>query len=256
MNSEKDQEIDDENITLRDQQKSNENLSSGQEPKSCNITKIQNIISDEELKTNNNIVQMIDTCSTSNDTSVIISNRSQFKNLDIPNNYSNTVVPDNSHISKSTTLNHNCSNVPSNLNFFQENHSFLSTISNDYNSCVMVPHTLDLHNFRRLNSSESSIECSVFSNVLSSTSNERTNMRNNVDYTSKIEKCPLKVPCSSDSSQEVEDEWSSKCVMNNIGKSIGSSSQGTCCFLRPNIKGNKDMAGPSGLQKAIRIIQF
>ncbi|XP_043256611.1 uncharacterized protein LOC122399752 [Colletes gigas] len=87
--------------------------------------------------------------------------------------------------------------------------------------------------------------------------NEDIDMKNNVDYISGIEKCPSKVSCSSDSSPEVDGAWASRsyrstCVLNNIGGSIGSTSQGTCCFLRPNINGNREVAGPSGLQKSIQ----
>ena len=87
--------------------------------------------------------------------------------------------------------------------------------------------------------------------------NEDIDMKNNVDYISGIEKCPSKVSCSSDSSPEMDGAWASKsygskCVLNNIGGSIGSTSQGTCCFLRPNINGNREVAGPSGLQKSIQ----
>ncbi|XP_076178252.1 uncharacterized protein LOC143152243 [Ptiloglossa arizonensis] len=94
-------------------------------------------------------------------------------------------------------------------------------------------------------------------NLLVPRPNEDIDMKNNVDYISGIEKCPSKVSCSSDSSPEVDGAWASRsygstCVLNNIGGSIGSTSQGTCCFLRPNINGNREVAGPSGLQKSIQ----
>lgn len=84
--------------------------------------------------------------------------------------------------------------------------------------------------------------------------NDDIDMKNNVDYASAIEKCPSKVSCSSDSSPEADCSWTSKSygskrVLNNIGGSIGSTSQGTCCVLRPNINGSREVAGPSGLQR-------
>lgn len=80
-------------------------------------------------------------------------------------------------------------------------------------------------------------------------------MRNNVDYICGINKFSPKVSCSTSASPDVDSTWSSgNCIssettLNNIGGSIGSTSQGTCCFLRPNINGNRDVAGPSGLQR-------
>lgn len=83
--------------------------------------------------------------------------------------------------------------------------------------------------------------------------NDDIDMKNNVDYISAIEKCPSKVPCSSDSSPETDCSWTSKSygskrVLNNISSTIGSTSQGTC-VLRPNINGSKEVAGSSGLQR-------
>ncbi|CAL1688538.1 unnamed protein product [Lasius platythorax] len=91
-------------------------------------------------------------------------------------------------------------------------------------------------------------------NLSTSKPNDDIDMKNNVDYVSAIEKCPSKVSCSSDSSPEADCSWTSKSygskrVLNNIGGSIGSTSQGTCCFLRPNINGSREVAGPSGIQR-------
>lgn len=91
-------------------------------------------------------------------------------------------------------------------------------------------------------------------NLSTSKPNDDIDMKNNVDYASAIEKCPSKVSCSSDSSPEADSSWTSKSygskrVLNNIGGSIGSTSQGTCCFLRPNINGSREIAGPSGIQR-------
>lgn len=106
-----------------------------------------------------------------------------------------------------------------------------------------------------LHSSVPTLNVSVMPPNLSTIkSNDDVDMKNNVDYASAIEKCPSKVSCSSDSSPEADCSWTSKSygskrVLNNIGGSIGSTSQGTCCFLRPNINGSKEIAGPSGLQR-------
>lgn len=118
-----------------------------------------------------------------------------------------------------------------------------------------------------LHSSVSMLNVSVMSPNLSTIkSNDDMDMKNNVDYASAIEKCPSKVSCSSDSSPEADCSWTSKSygskrVLNNIGGSIGSTSQGTCCFLRPNINGSREVAGPSGLQRVCfytlaRIVEF
>ncbi|XP_033212345.1 uncharacterized protein LOC117169944 [Belonocnema kinseyi] len=238
---------------------------SGQESKTCNVVKIQNRASDE-FKLNNN-VETTDKCSSSNDT-VIISNGSQLQNTEVSNNYSSS---DNGHFSENTNLspsflvlnlrsqsanssessisNHRSTAFPTNLNLPQGNQSPLSAISNDYHSSAVVPRSSEQNSSRNCNSSESSAGCSAFSNVFAKNSSEDTDMRNNVDYTSDIDKCPPKVSYSSDSSPEADDKLSSKCVLNNIGGSIGSTSQGTCCFLKPNINGSKDGAGPSGLQR-------
>ncbi|XP_011869136.1 PREDICTED: uncharacterized protein LOC105562705 isoform X2 [Vollenhovia emeryi] len=90
--------------------------------------------------------------------------------------------------------------------------------------------------------------------------NDDADMKNNVDYAPAIEKCPSKVSRSSDSSPEAECSWTSKSygskrVLNNIGGSIGSTSQGTCCFLKPNINGSREAAGPSGLQRTSQTSQ-
>lgn len=106
-----------------------------------------------------------------------------------------------------------------------------------------------------LHSSISTLNTSLMSPNLSTIkSNDDIDMKNNVDYLSAIEKCPSKVSCSSDSSPEADCSWTSKSygskrVLNNISGSIGSTSQGTCCFLRPNINGSRETAGPSGLQR-------
>lgn len=80
--------------------------------------------------------------------------------------------------------------------------------------------------------------------------------RNNVDYVTRIDKCPPKVSCSSDSSPEADRTNSYKtCGLNNIGANIGSTSHGTCCILKPNINscGKDPGAGPSGLSRVIQI---
>lgn len=128
--------------------------------------------------------------------------------------------------------------------------------SHQNHACVSVSYNADATSSSSLPGLNNSgtISSTVQSNLPVTKPNEDIDMKNNVDYISGIEKCPSKVSCSSDSSPEVDSAWTtrsyvSKCVLNNIGGSIGSTSQGTCCFLRPNINGSREVAGPSGLQK-------
>lgn len=81
-----------------------------------------------------------------------------------------------------------------------------------------------------------------------------SDMINNVDYGTGVDKCPAKVtPGDQESSGSTNPVWTSSNFvprgLNNIGNSIGSTSQGTCCFLRPNINGSREAAGPSGTQR-------
>ncbi|XP_031366926.1 uncharacterized protein LOC102671489 isoform X1 [Apis dorsata] len=136
-------------------------------------------------------------------------------------------------------------NLPSSQNNMHMNHTY--SISGTYNSGTTSSATLYLNN-------SASVSSTIQSNLTTIKPNEDIDMKNNVDYISGIEKCPSKVSCSSDSSPEVDSVWVSRSyrtnsLLNNIGGSIGSTSQGTCCFLRPNINGNREIAGPSGLQK-------
>ncbi|XP_017889057.1 uncharacterized protein LOC108630335 isoform X1 [Ceratina calcarata] len=118
-------------------------------------------------------------------------------------------------------------------------------VSGPYNSGITTNSGLHIHN----------ATTSIMQSNLSVTKpSDDIDMKNNVDYASGIEKCPSKVSCSSDSSPEIDSAWTSRSygsnsMLNNIGGSIGSTSQGTCCFLRPNINGSREVAGPSGLQR-------
>ncbi|KAL0123717.1 hypothetical protein PUN28_005904 [Cardiocondyla obscurior] len=135
----------------------------------------------------------------------------------------------------------NLSSTPANVH---HNHNSASAVLNSTAATNAVLH-----------SSVSTLNVSVMPPNLSTIKpNDDMDMKNNVDYASAIEKCPSKVSCSSDSSPEADCSWTSKSygskrVLNNIGGSIGSTSQGTCCFLRPNINGSREVAGPSGLQR-------
>lgn len=248
MNSEN-QKINGEKITVNDQQNSKDNRVPVQEPKFCNATLTK---TSDELKLNNN-VPLSDKCSTSNDSSVKLSNGLPSRNIEAHCSPENGLYSVTSNLPSYASLNlrfqspNNCSPnhlshkstvFTSNLNLPQDNQLM---VSNEY-----AP--LEENNARQLNSSEATEKCLTFPNVLSTNSSEDRDMRNNVDYTSDIEKCPPKVSCSSDSSPEMENKWPSNSVLNNIGGSIGSTNQGTC-FLRHNINGCKDVAGPSGLQK-------
>lgn len=113
-----------------------------------------------------------------------------------------------------------------------------------------------------LNSSVSSATSSDSpSNVISSPagniSHADSDIRNNVDYIFGIDKCPPKVSCGGEPNPDIDVKWrisgisyTTESALNNIGGSIGSTSHGTCCFLRPNINGtSRDGEGPSGTQK-------
>lgn len=140
-------------------------------------------------------------------------------------------------------------NLSSSQNNMHMNHTY--GISGTYNSGTTSNATLYLNN-------SASVSSTIQSNLTTIKPNEDIDMKNNVDYISGIEKCPSKVSCSSDSSPEVDSVWVSRSYRTNsllnIGGSIGSTSQGTCCFLRPNINGNREIAGPSGLQKVSSFI--
>lgn len=135
-------------------------------------------------------------------------------------------------------------NLSSTQTNVHHNHNLTSAVLNSTTATSAMLHS----NVSMLNVSVTSPNLSTIK------SNDDIDMKNNVDYASAIEKCPSKVSCSSDSSPEADCSWTSKSygskrVLNNIGGSIGSTSQGTCCFLRPNINGSREIAGPSGLQR-------
>lgn len=260
MNSDS-QKVNGEKITVNDQQNSTDNRLPVQEPKFCNVTKLTK--TSDELKLNNNVPLNADKCSTSNEAQVKLSNGlPSGKNVETHCSSENGHFSDTSNLSPTYTglnlrfqssnnsstshVNHKSTVFTSNLNLPQDNQMILPMISNEYSSIMSCPN--EESNSRKVNSCETTEERLTFSNVLSVNSSEDRDMRNNVDYTSEIEKCPPKVSCSSDSSPEMENKWSSKSVLNNISGSIGSTNQGTC-FLRHNINGCKDVAGPSGLQK-------
>ncbi|KAF3430206.1 hypothetical protein E2986_06624 [Frieseomelitta varia] len=162
----------------------------------------------------------------------------------------NTAVT--SQLKHKTVLSTSALNLPKppmnlNLSSSQNNTHTNHCISGSFSTGTTSNATLYLNNSVPVSST-------IQSNLSIAKPNEDIDMKNNVDYVSGIEKCPSKVSCSSDSSPEVDSVWASRSygsnsLLNNIGGSIGSTSQGTCCFLRPNINGNKEVAGPSGLQK-------
>ena len=162
----------------------------------------------------------------------------------------NTTVT--SQLKHKTVLSTSALNLPKppmnlNLSSSQNNTHTNHCISGSFSTNTTSNATLYLNNSVPVSST-------IQSNLSIAKPTEDIDMKNNVDYVSGIEKCPSKVSCSSDSSPEVDSVWASRSygsnsLLNNIGGSIGSTSQGTCCFLRPNINGNKEVAGPSGLQK-------
>ncbi|CAL7946542.1 unnamed protein product [Xylocopa violacea] len=162
----------------------------------------------------------------------------------------NTAVT--SQLKHKTVINTSVLNLPKpqmHLNLSSNNtHLNHTCVSGSYNAGATSSPILHLNN-------STSVLSTIQSNLSTTKPNDDIDMKNNVDYISGIEKCPSKVSCSSDSSPEVDSAWTSRSygsnsVLNNIGGSIGSTSQGTCCFLRPNINGNREVAGPSGLQRS------
>ncbi|XP_071862287.1 uncharacterized protein [Bombus fervidus] len=162
----------------------------------------------------------------------------------------NTAVT--SQLKHKTVMSTSALNLPKppvhiNLSSSQNNTHVNHCISGSYNTGATSSATLYLNN-------SAPVSSAIQSNISTAKPNEDIDMKNNVDYISGIEKCPSKVSCSSDSSPEMGSVWASRSygsnsLLNNIGGSIGSTSQGTCCFLRPNINGNREVPGPSGLQK-------
>lgn len=261
----------DENI------KKTDNQSIDQSNKPCKVVQLQSKICGEQVKLNNNVVESSiknvlpakATVVFSNGTRAVQATTSSHANS-LDQGTSQDVINTNvSPICISTTnikqqaINTNVGSqmkhkslATSSLNL-PKSQLQLNLASNQGN--MHLHHTFapssygatTLNSTLHLNNSNSS---TISANSTASKQSEDIDMKNNVDYISGIEKCPSKVSCSSDSSPETDGMWTSKgyeskCVLNNIGGSIGSTSQGTCCFLRPNINGNKEIAGPSGLQR-------
>ncbi|XP_048515071.1 uncharacterized protein LOC105689586 isoform X2 [Athalia rosae] len=203
------------------QQETNDNRSTQRtEGNPRQVAKIQNILATEQFKLNNNIGE-------------------ENGDENIPLMSSNG--PQNSQ--------ENCSVVTAGQEVLDASYSeMLSTNMHSMNTNIPGNYVL-------VYAKTSSCTVPNFSTTISENgSKEDTDMRNNVDYGSGIEKCPPKVACGTDSTSESIPIWSSSSFvpnrgMNNIGSSIGSTSQGTCCFLRPNINGSREVAGPSGLQR-------
>lgn len=286
MNSKEDGKIQGKSETRLDGglQKS-DNQTTEQGNRLSKATKIQNKVSDEQLKLNNNVSESDAKSVLPSKSSIVVSNGTSLMQAttsscshsleqvtvsDTPNaNSSSTFVNTTSVIShiantnSASQLKHktvvyaNTLNLPKpqmhlNLSSSQLNCHLTNTVTPVSYSSVNASNANTHLNTSISNSSTISQHLSGISR-----SNDDTDMKNNVDYASEIEKCPSKVSCSSDSSPEADHVCTSKSytsasVLNNIGGSIGSTSQGTCCFLRPNINGNREVAGPSGLQRCFQ----
>lgn len=213
------------------QQENNDNRSTQREQKPCQPSKMKNRFSNEQFKLNNNVGDNNGASNLSSVSSHGFANGSQLAQnntlgLCIGADFTNTnsLCPNYSAV------------TPSHMH---------SLNTNKASSYVFV---CENSSSAYLNSASSA--CGIVENG----SNKETDMRNNVDYGSGIEKCPAKVSCGMDNNAEPNAIWTSSSFvpnrgMNNIGSSIGSTSQGTCCFLRPNINGSREVAGPSGLQR-------
>ncbi|XP_035739752.1 uncharacterized protein LOC118449378 [Vespa mandarinia] len=247
-------------------------------------TKIQNKVSDEQLKLNNNVSESDVKSVLPSKSSIVVSNGTSLMQAttsgcshsleqvtvsDTPNaNSSSTFVNTTSVIShiantnSASQLKHKTIVYANTLNLLKPQ-MHLNLSSNQLN--CHPTNTVTSVSYSSVNASNAnthlntsiSNSSTISQHLSSNRSNDDTDMKNNVDYASEIEKCPSKVSCSSDSSPEADHLCTSKSytpasVLNNIGGSIGSTSQGTCCFLRPNINGNREVAGPSGLQKCFQ----
>ncbi|KAK2583152.1 hypothetical protein KPH14_009176 [Odynerus spinipes] len=252
--------------------------------KSSKATKIQNKVSDEQLKLNNNVSESDVKNILPSKSLVVVSNGtrlmqattsgyshsleqavgSETPNASLSSTFVNTasvishVANTNaaSQLKHKTVINTNTLNLPKpqmhlNLSSSQLNYHLTNTvIPISYNS-------VNASNANPYSSTSISNSSTVTQHLSTTRSTDDTDMKNNVDYAPEIEKCPSKVSCSSDSSPEADHvctsrSYTSTSVLNNIGGSIGSTSQGTCCFLRPNINGNREVAGPSGLQRCFQ----
>ncbi|XP_012277600.1 uncharacterized protein LOC105698161 isoform X2 [Orussus abietinus] len=191
MNSKEENDRNDAEPRIDRSIETNDNLSFDQSAKPCKTTKLQNRMSNEQFKVNNNIGDV--QCSSPFKPPIMLTNGVQ--------------------------------EMPSNAAEF-----YLNSSAIDMRADTSNPNSTSLF-----------------------TSTQPTKFLP-LNTNASMEKCPPKVSCSSDSSPEVDPTWTSnsykpKCILNNISGSIGSTSQGTCRFLRPNINGNKEVAGPSGMQK-------
>ncbi|XP_015179104.1 PREDICTED: uncharacterized protein LOC107067792 isoform X2 [Polistes dominula] len=235
----------------------NDNQTTEQGNKLSKATKIQNKMSDEQLKLNNNVSESDAKSVLPSKSSMMVSNGArsmeattsdcshsleQVTISDTPNASSSStfvnttsVISHNANTNSASQLKHktvvnaNTLNLPKpqmhlNLSSGQLNCHLTNTVTPVSYSSINASNTNAYSNTSISNSS------TVSQHLSGNRLNDDTDMKNNVDYASEIEKCPSKVSCSSDSSPE------------------GSTSQGTC-FLRPNINGNREVAGPSGLQR-------
>lgn len=280
MNSEEDGNIQGKTETRLEgnTQKSDNQMTEQGSNKSSKASKIQNKVSDEQLKLNNvsesdvkNVLPSKSSIMVSNGTRLTQATTSgyshslvQVVSSDIPNSSSTFVNTTSviSHVANTnaasqlkhkTVINTNTLNLP-------KSQMHLNLSSSQLNCHLTTPISYNSVNTSNANaySGTSMSNSSILSQHLSSTKpTDDTDMKNNVDYAPEIEKCPSKVSCSSDSSPEADHictsrSYTSPSILNNIGGSIGSTSQGTCCFLRPNINGNREVAGPSGLQRCFQ----
>ncbi|XP_034936158.1 uncharacterized protein [Chelonus insularis] len=197
----------------------------------------------EEVESDNNLVTDEDTNSKS--TRENVSNNSQSSRMDPSiTNYEEVGASTQSKF-KYSGSHSSSTNIPINSHNLTINSSNSNVQSNHLNTCFNVDTSLI--------AITSEVSFKTSENELQ----EDADMINNVDYNCQINKCPPKVSCSTRTTPEIDLSWSqsscvSECLLNNIGVSIGSTSQGTCNFLRPNINGNKDGSGPSGLSKTFK----
>ncbi|XP_046618743.1 uncharacterized protein LOC124304479 isoform X1 [Neodiprion virginianus] len=222
---------------IEGQQEANENRSSQCEGGSHQAAKIPNRLTNDQFKMNNNIGEENEDLHLSPQSSCTFANGPQNPQT---NNSSSNMGPD--HLNTNSTCTAYLDTSQSNAH---------TNMTSPY--ILVYPKSTPIYSNSVFPSAQTNV-ANASTSMAENGSKEDTDIRNNVDYGSGIEKCPPKVACSAESSADGNPIWNTTSFvpnrgMNNFGSSIGSTSQGTCCFLRPNINGSREAAGPSGLQR-------
>ncbi|XP_046746231.1 uncharacterized protein LOC124411243 isoform X2 [Diprion similis] len=222
---------------IEGQQEANENRSSQCDGGPHQVAKIPNRLSNDQFKLNNNVGE--------ENGDLHLSPRSSCTFANGPQNPQ----------TKNSSVNMGPDHLNTNLTCATYSDTSQTNVhTNTTSPCILVYPKSTSGYSNSVSPSAHSNVANVSTSMAENGTKEDTDMRNNVDYGSGIEKCPPKVACGTESNADGNPIWNSTSFvpnrgMNNFGSSIGSTSQGTCCFLRPNINGSREAAGPSGLQR-------